>query len=80
MAGVDKIIVEAKKEGNEQPGAEGVVLEYGNIGKNLTLDSHYEYMVMRFYKEDIKKLKDNKLGYYYQVYALGEDRANKRKR
>ena len=72
VAGVDKIIVEAKKEGNDQPGAEGVVLKYGNTGKNLTLDSHYEYMVMRFYKEDIKKLKDNKLGYYYQVYALGK--------
>ena len=72
VAGVDKIIVEAKKEGNKQPGAEGVVLKYGNTGKNLTLDSHYEYMVMRFYKADIKNLKDNKLGYYYQVYALGK--------
>ncbi len=72
VAGVDKIIIEAKKEGNDQPGAEGVVLKYGNTGKNLTLDSHYEYMVMRFNKEDIKKLKDNKLGYYYQVYALGK--------
>lgn len=72
VAGVDKIIVEATKEGNEQPGAEGVVLKYGNTGKNLTLDSHYEYMVMRFYKEDIKKLKESNLGYYYQVYALGK--------
>lgn len=72
VAGVEKIIVEAKKEGNEQPGAEGVVLKYGNTGKNLTLDSHYEYMVMRFNKADIKKLKDSNLGYYYQVYALGK--------
>ena len=72
VAGVEKIIVEAKKEGNDQPGAEGVVLKYGNTGKNLTLDSHYEYMVMRFYKADIQKLKDSKLGYYYQVYALGK--------
>ncbi len=72
VAGVDKIIVEAKKEGNEQPGAEGVVLKYGNTGKNLTLDSHYEYMVMRFNKADIKKLKESNLGYYYQVYALGK--------
>lgn len=72
VAGVNKIIVEAKKEGNDQPGAEGVVLKYGNTGKNLTLDSHYEYMVMRFYKEDIKKLKESNLGYYYQVYALGK--------
>lgn len=72
VAGVDKIIVEAQKEGNDQPGAEGVVLKYGNTGKNLTLDSHYEYMVMRFNKEDIQKLKASKLGYYYQVYALGK--------
>lgn len=72
VAGVEKIIVEATKEGNEQPGAEGVVLKYGNTGKNLTLDSHYEYMVMRFYQEDIQKLKNSKLGYYYQVYALGK--------
>ena len=72
VAGVDKIIVEAKTERNEQPGAEGVVLKYGNTGKNLTLDSHYEYMVMRFNKADIKKLKDSNLGYYYQVYALGK--------
>lgn len=72
VAGVEKIIVEAKKDGNDQPGAEGVVLKYGNTGKNLTLDSHYEYMVMRFYKEDIQKLKKSNLGYYYQVYALGK--------
>lgn len=37
----------------------------------MTLDSHYEYMVMRFYQKDIKGLKDAGKGYYYQVYALG---------
>ncbi|MGN8823982.1 fimbrial protein [Segatella copri] len=74
VAGVDKIIVEAtKEEGKElQPGAEGVVLEYGATGKNMTLDSHYEYMVMRFYQKDILALKDAKKGYFYQVYALGD--------
>lgn len=73
VAGVDKIIVEAtKEEGKElQPGAEGVVLEYGATGKNMTLDSHYEYMVMRFYQNDIQELKKLHKGYYYQVYALG---------
>lgn len=72
VAGVDKIIVEAKKEsGADQPGAEGVVLEYGATGKNMTLDSHYEYMVMRFYQKDIQALKNNGKGYFYQVYALG---------
>lgn len=71
VAGVDKIIVEAKKEGNEQPGAEGVVMEYGKAGKTLVLDSHYDYMVMRFYQKDILELKKDGKGYYYQVYALG---------
>lgn len=72
VAGVDKIIVEAQKKGNEQPGAEGVVMEYGKAGKTLTLDSHYDYMVMRFYQKDIKELKKEGKGYYYQVYALGK--------
>lgn len=74
VAGVDKIIVEAtKEEGKElQPGAEGVVLEYGATGKNMTLDSHYEYMVMRFYQKDIQALQAAGKGYYYQVYALGK--------
>ena len=72
VEGVKKIIVEAKKEsGAAQPGAEGVVLEYGATGKNMTLDSHYEYMVMRFYQDDIQKLKKAGKGYFYQVYALG---------
>lgn len=73
VAGVNKIIVEAqKKDGADQPGAEGVVLEYGAKGKNMTLDSHYEYMVMRFYQNDIQELKRVGKGYFYQVYALGK--------
>ena len=73
VAGVDKIIVEAKKvSGADQPGAEGVVLEYGATGKNMTLDSHYEYMVMRFYQKDIQALQAAGKGYFYQVYALGD--------
>lgn len=72
VEGVKKIIVEAKKEsGADQPGAEGVVLEYGATGKNMTLDSHYEYMVMRFYQNDIQELKRAGKGYFYQVYAMG---------
>lgn len=70
VVGVDQIIVEAKKEGNVQPGSEGIVLEYGSAGKNLMLDSHYEHMVMRFYQKDIKTLKQNGHGYYYQVQDI----------
>lgn len=73
VEGVNKIIVEAQKQdGADQPGAEGVVLEYGTTGKNMTLDSHYEYMVMRFYQKDIQALKTKGKGYFYQVYALGK--------
>lgn len=73
VEGVNKIIVEAlKQDGADQPGAEGVVLEYGATGKNMTLDSHYEYMVMRFYQKDIQALKNKGKGYFYQVYALGK--------
>lgn len=72
VEGVNKIIVEAlRQDGADQPGAEGVVLEYGATGKNMTLDSHYEYMVMRFYQKDIQDLQKAGKGYFYQVYALG---------
>lgn len=73
ISGVDNIIVEAKQENEsqEQPGAEGIVMEYGSAGKTLSLDSHYEYMVMRFYRNDIKMLKDKGLGYVYQISDLG---------
>lgn len=67
VTGVDNIVVEACKESNNQPGAEGVVLEYGTAGKNMILDSHYEYMVMRFYQREIQDLKANGHGYYYQI-------------
>lgn len=70
VAGVDKIIVEAEKKGNEQPGSEGVVLEFGAAGKSMTLDSHYDYMVMRFYQNDIQTLKNNNKGYTYQVKTI----------
>lgn len=68
VAGVDNIIVEAEKTSNNQPGAEGVVLEFGSAGKTKTLDSHYEHMVMRFYKNEIAALKEQ--GILYQVQAL----------
>lgn len=73
ISGVDNIIVEAKQENEtqEQPGAEGIVMEYGTAGKTLSLDSHYEYMVMRFYQNDIKMLKEKGLGYVYQISDLG---------
>lgn len=70
VAGVGKIMVEAEKSTQDQPGAEGVVLEFGSAGKSLTLDAHYDYMVMRFYQDDIKTLKANNHGYCYQVKTI----------
>ena len=73
ISGVDNIIVEAKQENDnqEQPGSEGVVMEYGTSGKTLSLDSHYEHMVMRFWQNDIKILREKGLGYIYKISDLG---------
>lgn len=75
VANVNKIIVEARKEGEPQPGAEGFILDY-NAGKVFTLDSHYEYCVLKFSYDAIKTIKENsggKQGYLYQVKALGKE-------
>lgn len=72
---VNEIIVEAKKDVSHQPGAEGFVIDY-KAGKSFILDSHYEYCVLRFCYEDIRKIKDdsnNQRGYVYQVKALGRE-------
>ena len=68
---VNKIIAEAKVESNEEPGAEGFVVNY-SPGKAFTLDSHYESCVMRFSFEEIYAMKHNETeagtkGYIYQV-------------
>lgn len=75
VTNVDKIIVEATKDEAEQPGAEGFIMDY-NAGKVFTLDSHYEYCVLRFSQEAIKQIKkasNGKRGYVYQVKALGKE-------
>lgn len=78
VTNVNNIIVEAKKEGETpQPGAEGFILDY-NAGKVFTLDSHYEYCVLKFSYDAIKKIKDDsngQRGYVYQVKALGKETA-----
>ncbi len=71
--GVNNIQVEAQKNGNDQPATEGLVLQFDDTGKVMTLDSHYEYMVMRFYQNEIQTLKNsaNPKGYIYQVKTFG---------
>lgn len=73
VQGVNRFIVEAKKEGDSNPGAEGFISAYSNDGKKYTLDSHYEYCIMRFYQEDIKKLKTGGHGYSFAAYGLTKD-------
>lgn len=73
VTGVNSIKAEATKENPEeqtaQPGAEGVIFEYDK-GKQFTLDSHFEYCVMQFNREDISKLKKDGLGYCFRVKGL----------
>lgn len=48
----NEITVEAKgKEKEDKPGTEGLVINY-NKGKAYTVDSHYEAVIMRIYKQD----------------------------
>lgn len=71
VAGVSKIIVEAQKEGNTQPAAEGDVLDI-STGRNFNLDSHYEDCVMRFYQKDAQNLyTETGRSFMFQVRALG---------
>ncbi len=64
---IDKIKVEAEKTGNTQPGAEGVILTFKTTGKTCQLDAHYDYMVMRFYQNEVQKLTQSSGGYIYQI-------------
>ena len=75
--GVNSIIAEAKRENeNEviQPSAEGVIFDFSQTsGKRFMLDSHYEYAVMQFKRQNIVDLKNNNLGYYFMVNGLNQD-------
>lgn len=66
VVGVDKIIAEAEKKGNEQPGSEGFVINY-TPGKSFDFDAHYEMCVMRFYRSEILNMKAEEKGYIFRV-------------
>ena len=74
--GVNSIIAEAKRENeNEviQPSAEGVIFDFSQTsGKRFMLDSHYEYAVMQFKRQNIVELKNRGLGYYFMVNGLNQ--------
>lgn len=72
VKGVDEIVAEAEKGKNDDyPAAEGIVIDYGG-GKSYTLDSHYEYCVMRFNQQDIQTLISQNHGYMFQAEAFGK--------
>lgn len=49
VKGVDKIVVEAEKEGNEQqPGAEGQIFTYDASTYSYELDAHYEQVFLEY--------------------------------
>lgn len=55
VKGVDKIVVEAKREGEEQPGAEGLVVDYIG-GERILLDAHYSVFNISLTPKEISTL------------------------
>ena len=57
VRGMDKIEVEAKREGGDyQNGAEGDVIELGTGSKTFSLDAHYEQVFVEYNLSDILKI------------------------
>lgn len=48
VLGVDNIVVEAKKEGGDQQGAEGSVYDQGSTKYSYNLDAHYEQVFLEY--------------------------------
>lgn len=48
VLGVDNIVVEAKKEGGDQQGAEGSVYDQGSTEYSYNLDAHYEQVFLEY--------------------------------
>lgn len=53
VLGVDNIVVEAKKEGGDQQGAEGSVYDQGSTEYSYNLDAHYEQVFLEYNLSDI---------------------------
>lgn len=70
VKGVDKIVVEAEKEGNEQqPGAEGQIFTYDASTYSYELDAHYEQVFLEYNLSTIAKAITTKLGEYNQTQS-----------
>ncbi len=70
VMGVNNIKVEVETSQSPQPGAEGLVMDYEEA-KPFSLDSHYDFCVMRFSQKDIQNAIASPLGgYIYKVETI----------
>lgn len=73
VEGVDKIVVEAETEGNEQqPGAEGQIFTYDASTYSYELDAHYEQVFLEYNLSTIAKAITTKLGKYAETKPSDE--------
>lgn len=74
VKGVDSIVVEAKKEGDEQqPGAEGQIFTYDASTYSYELDAHYEQVFLEYNLSTIAANITTKLGKYAEAKPSDED-------
>lgn len=65
VKGVNKIVVEAKKEGEEyQQGAEGQIYDYSRTQYSYELDAHYEQVFLEYNLTDIANAVSEQIGKY----------------
>lgn len=70
VKGVDKIVVEAETEGDEQqPGAEGQIFTYDASTYSYELDAHYEQVFLEYNLSTIAEAITTKLGKYNQTQS-----------
>lgn len=72
VLGVDNIVVEAKKEGGDQQGAEGSVYDQNSTEYSYNLDAHYEQVYLEYNLSDIA----NSLGQSLSGQSLDDAIAN----
>lgn len=72
VLGVDNIVVEAKKEGGDQQGAEGSVYDQSSTEYSYNLDAHYEQVYLEYNLSDIA----NSLGQSLSGQSLDDAIAN----
>lgn len=73
VKGVDKIVVEAEKEGDEQqPGAEGQIFTYDASTYSYELDAHYEQVFLEYNLSTIAEAITTALGTYAETKPSDE--------